>query len=543
VLEIRVLGPLEVVRDGRPVALSGQRQRAVLTLLVLHANRVVPVEVLLDRLWGEHPPPNATPSLHNAISQLRKLLGAQVVETRAPGYVLHVDPSALDVARFEQRLHEAGAAVLERRGELLREALGEWRGPALAEVAYEPWAEDEARRLEELRITALEERLEADLETGGNVELVAELEALVASNPLRERLWGQLMLALYRAGRQGEASQAYQRARHALVAELGIEPGPALKELHGSIIRQEVEPAGSGGSRRVPPGDCLGDVVAALLAGRVVPVFGEESDRLATRLAERFHYPRGEPSEIPRVSQYAAATRGYGPLYDELGDLFREGGEPNLVHEFFASLPPILRAYGVPQQLLVTTAYDARLERAFAAAGHEVDVVAYIASGRDRGKFGHLSPDGSFKVISVPNTYATELSLERRPVILKIRGQADPGDDRTRDSFVVTEDDYIEFLARADVAAGVPVALAATLRRSHFLFLGYTVRDWNLRLVLGRIWGDEPVVYRSWAVSPTPRPAERELWRRLDVDLVETPVELFIEGLSAAVCVPAEISS
>ncbi len=186
---------------------------------------------------------------------------------------------------------------------------------------------------------------------------------------------------------------------------------------------------------------------------------------------------------------------------------------------------------GAPHQLIVTTSYGFELEQAFAALGEEVDVVSYIASGRDRGKFRHIAPDGVAHVIDVPNTYAAELSLERRTVILKIRGQVGPPSEGA-DSFVVTEDDYIDYLGRADVASAVPVGLAATLRRSHFLFLGYTVRDWHLRLVLGRMWGDEPVAYRSWAVHPRPGPAERELWRRLDVDLSESPLESYIEGLA-----------
>jgi hypothetical protein len=266
-------------------------------------------------------------------------------------------------------------------------------------------------------------------------------------------------------------------------------------------------------------------------------VLGEDAEALAARLAERFHYPRGEPPEVPRVSQYAAAMRGYGPLYDELRDVVRSAGQPGAVHRFFAMLPPLLRQAGAPHQLIVTTSYGFELEQAFAALGEEVDVVSYIASGRDRGKFRHIAPDGVAHVIDVPNTYAAELSLERRTVILKIRGQVGPPSEGA-DSFVVTEDDYIDYLGRADVASAVPVGLAATLRRSHFLFLGYTVRDWHLRLVLGRMWGDEPVAYRSWAVHPRPGPAERELWRRLDVDLSESPLESYIEGLAGGVGAP-----
>jgi hypothetical protein len=136
--------------------------------------------------------------------------------------------------------------------------------------------------------------------------------------------------------------------------------------------------------------------------------------------------------------------------------------------------------------------------------------------------------------VGVPNKYADELSLERRTVILKVRGQIDSSPAREWESFVVTEDDYLEFLSAADVAGGVPVGLAATLRRSHFLFLGYTMRDWSLRAVLGRMWGEQPVTYRSWAVHPDPRAAERELWRRVDVDLLEWPLDAYAAALADA---------
>lgn len=535
--EYRVLGPLEVEDGGRLLELTGQRQRALLILLLLHPNEVVARDRLVDDLWGGSPPRHAVTALHNAVGQLRKVLGEDCLVTRPPGYVLRVERSQVDALRFEDLVRGARAAEPAARAAALREALSLWRGAALIDVAYEPFAEAEASRLEDLRLVAREDLNDAELELDGHDALVPELEALVAAYPLRERLWGQLMLALYRAGRQADASQAYQNARRMLLAELGIEPGPALKQLHGAIIRQEIDvPIGRRGGR-TPGANELADVATAILAGRVVPVLGEDAELVVARLAERFHYPRTEPPELPRVSQYAAAMRGYGPLYDELRDVVRGDGGPGAVHRFFASLPPLLRANGVPHQLLVTTSYGLALEQAFAAAGEEVDVVSYIASGRNRGRFCHLSPDGATHVIDVPNTYATELSLERRSVILKICGQVDPS-DAGADSFVVTEDDFIDYLLRADVAAAVPVGLVATLRRSHFLFLGYTVRDWQNRLVLGRMWGDEPVAYRSWAVHPKPGPAERELWRRLDVELAETPLELYVEGLAGGIGVP-----
>jgi DNA-binding SARP family transcriptional activator len=534
VVEFRILGPLEVVRDGQRVDVGGKRQRGVLTMLLLEANRLVPADVLRDRLWGEEPPPSAATSLHNAVSQLRKLLGDGVIETRAPGYVLHVEPGAFDLARFEQRLHDARTSPPEARAAILASALAEWRGPALAESAYEPWAEAEVRRLEELRTAALEDRLDADLAEGRHVEVVAELESLVRQNPLRERLWGQLMLALYQAGRQGDAALAYQEARTTLVRELGIEPSPALRRIHGAIIRQELEPGADGSAELVAgPGD-LTEISSAVLAGRVVPVLGEDTDPLGALLAERFRYPTSEPTDVARISQYAATIQGYGPLHEELREWVRTAAEPTDMHRFLARLPELLRNRGSPHQLLVTTSYGSALEQAFADAGEEVDVVAYLPSGPDRGKFDHLSPDGTSRVIDVPNLYAQELSLERRTIILRLRGRLDGPGGASR-SFVVTEDDHIEYLRRADVAAAVPVSLAATLRRSHFLFLGYTVRDWPLRLVLGRIWGDEAVAYRSWAVHPQTSPAERELWRRLDVELLETPLDRFVRALIEAV--------
>lgn len=536
-VEYRILGPLEVIRDGDSVDLGGRRQRAVLTLLLLDVNRLVSTDLLRDRLWGERPPPTATTSLHNALSHLRKALGDGVIETRPPGYVLHVDPESFDLTRFEARVKEARAAEGERRRALLEAALAEWRGAPLLEASYDAWAGPEIRRLAELRLEVVEERIDADLALGRHAEVVAELEALVAEHPFRERLRGQLMLALYRSGRQADASFAYQQARRTLVDELGVEPGPELRRLHGAIVRQDVDPVTPLPTAKGSP--AVEDVAAAILAGRVVPILGEDTDGLGARLADRFRYPSGEPADVARISQYAAALRGYGPLHDAVREWALAGEEPNQIHRFLASLPPRLRELSVPQQLLVTTSYGRALERAFADAGEAIDVVSYISSGPDKGRFRHAAPDGSERVVELPNLYAQELALERRPVVLRLRGRlGDAGESR---SLVVTEDDHIDFLRRADVTAAVPVALAATLRRSHFLFLGYTVRDWTLRLVLGRIWGDEPPAYRSWAVHPRPGPAERELWRRVDVDLDEVPLERYVDTLAAVVHGPVGV--
>jgi DNA-binding SARP family transcriptional activator len=526
----RVLGPLEVVDDeGNPLPLGGQKQRAVLAVLLLRAGHIVSTGFLVDALWGEQPPRTATTSLQNSISALRKLLGADVLLTRPPGYVLDVPAEAIDLGRFERLVAEARGLDAEERSRTLRTALELWRGEPLADVAYEPFALAEVRRLEELRLAALEEWIDARLEAEHHAELVPELESLVAQHPVRERLRGQLMLALYGSGRQADALNAYQAARRVLVEELGLEPGPQLQELHGRILRQEVPRPSSTAPRAE---DHLREVAAALLGGRLVPVLGTDVAPLSDRLARRFEYPEDEALELTRVAQYVALTRGSGPLYDELHAMLASGAEPTGLHRFFATVPPLLRERGAPHQLLVTTSYDLALEQAFLDAGEEFDVVSYVAAGRHRGRFCHVRPDGSVRVIDLPNEYATELSLDRRTVILKLHGGLDRDATREWESFVVTEDDYIDYLAQSDVGGAVPVALAARLRRSHFLFLGYGMRDWNLRLVLGRIWGGSGVSYRSWAVQPAAKPLERQFWQSRDIDLLESPLESYVDGLA-----------
>ena len=511
----RLLGPLEVLAaDGEPLALGGQKQRAVLTLLLLRPNRVVPTDVLIEALWGEHPPRTATTSLQNSISALRKVLGTEVVVTRAPGYALSVGPDESDLARFERLVADARGLEAGERAEALRAALDLWRGDPLPEFAFEAWAQADILRLEELRLTTLEDRIDADLALGRAAELVPELVALVAEQPLRERLRGQLMLAHYHSGRQDDALRAYQDARRAL-SELGLDPSPQLQELESRILRHEVP------RPRLAAPDLddthFGEVVAAILSGRLIPVLGADTAALGQELAVRFDYA-DDASDLTRVAQFVALTKGAGPLHDELRDLLDATAGPTPLHRFFATLPQVLRERGAPYQLLVTAAYDLALEQALLDAGEEFDVVAYIASGRDRGRFCHREPGGATHVIDLPNTYATELSLERRTIVLRLHG----GVDRAS-RVVVTEDDFIGYLG--DVGGAIPVALAARLRRSHFLFLGYGMRDWSLRLVLDRMWGGETPAYRSWAVVPEARPLERQFWRARDVDLLELPLD------------------
>jgi DNA-binding SARP family transcriptional activator len=519
-----------VRREGAPVELGGPKQRALLAVLLLDVGRVVSTDRLIDSLWGEQAPRTAATSLQNFVSQLRKQLGSDVLVTKPPGYLLRVDPLQLDAHQANALLTTAREAPPEERAVRLREALELWRGPPLEEFGFEGFAQGEIARLDELRLSLLEERIEADIEAGRAADAVGELEALVADHPLRERFREQLMLALYHSGRQAEALDAFQEGRRALVEELGIDPSPRLQQLHGAILRQEVglEPANA-----APAQDHFEDVVRTMLQGRVVPVLGADVAELTARLARRFGYPSDDGhATLPLVAQYIAVMKGSGPLYDELHELLDTDLPPTALHRLFAALPALLRERGFPHQLLVTTGYDTALERSFEEAGETFDVVSYLAAGKNRGRFCHIAPDGTGRLIEQPNTYATELSLERNTVILKLHGQVARTPTREWESFVVTEDDYIDYLAQTEVAASVPVSLAATLRRSHFLFLGYTMADWNLRVVLHRLWGDQPLSYRSWAVQPEPKPLEREFWRRRDVDVVELGFEQYAETLS-----------
>jgi YVTN family beta-propeller protein len=230
-VEFRILGPLEVVDEGRPVSIRRGKEQALLVYLLLYANEVVPSGRLIDALWEERPPPTASKILQNAVSHLRKQLGDGRLVTRDSGYVLRVDENELDLRRFE-------ALAKEGRSE---EALALWRGTPLLGLAEERFVDDARRRLDEQRLAVLEDRIDDDLAAGRHDELIPELEQLVGEHSLRERLQGQLMRALYGAGRQAEALETYRQARRTLREELGLEPGPELQELERKILRQDPE--------------------------------------------------------------------------------------------------------------------------------------------------------------------------------------------------------------------------------------------------------------------------------------------------------------
>jgi DNA-binding SARP family transcriptional activator len=265
-MDYRILGPLIVSRDGGPVTLGTRRSRELLSLLLLRANEVVSSDRLIEDLWRGPAPDNARKALQVYVSRLRKTLVDDVLETRAPGYVLRVEEGEFDVWRFEHLAAQGRRALAAgdpaRAATSSRHALALWRGPALADVMYEPFAQAEAARLEELRLCCVEARIDADLALGRHADLVGELEALIDQHGARERLRGQLMVALYRSGRQAEALNVYRQTRRRLLDELGLEPGPDLRR---SRPRSSLMIPGSHGHRREPRRPTFADRTACSL--------------------------------------------------------------------------------------------------------------------------------------------------------------------------------------------------------------------------------------------------------------------------------------
>ena len=328
-VQFRLLGPLEAQDGERRVELGRPKQRVLLAVLLVHANHVVSLDRLVEELWGAEPPPQAAASLQTYVSNLRRALEpdrparalSRVLVSQPPGYRLVVGAGDLDAARFAalaeegHRLLQAGRQAAAAR--VLREGLGLWRGPALAEVADEGFAQAERNRLEELRVAALEDRLAADLDLGGHAAAVAELEELAGRYRFRERLAGLLMLALYRSGRQGEALQAFQAARRALADELGIDPGRWLRQLETGILRQDPgldwtpPPAEPGRS----PGETGGSA-------------GETSPALAASVTQR---PEAAADElVGREDQLAALDGVLAGARGGRGRVVLVAGEPGI---------------------------------------------------------------------------------------------------------------------------------------------------------------------------------------------------------------------
>jgi DNA-binding SARP family transcriptional activator/DNA-binding beta-propeller fold protein YncE len=336
-MEFRVLGPLEVLDERGPRALRGSKQRTLLAYLLLHANVVVSSDQLIDVLWGEDPPPTATHTLHVYVSDLRKLLRSGNVElvTEGHGYALRVPNDAIDLTRFSRRTEEGRRALVDadlpRASEELRAAGAMWRGAPLSDLPYGGPLAHEIARLDELRLSAIEDRVEADLALGRHGDLVGELTALTAANPLRERLRAQQVLAMYRSGRQAEALQCLGAFRQHLGTDLGIDPGPALQQLEVQILQHdpeltwhEVPPppatvesvaeAGPAKSGRRPI--VVGTVIAGLLAVVLLAIALARSDSAQTRPSSIA--PNGvgriDPATAELLASISTAGAAPGPM-------------------------------------------------------------------------------------------------------------------------------------------------------------------------------------------------------------------------------------
>ena len=370
---------------GLAARFGGPRQRALLAVLLAHANEVVPVARLVDEVWGEQPPVTAENVLQTYVSQLRKVLGRDAIATRGRGYVAVVGEGRLDLRVFERRASAGARAMADGRLDVaameFRGALSLWRGPALADLTDEPCARTVAARLDELRLVALERAIDADLACGREVELVAELEALVAEHPLHERFRAQQMVALYRCGRQADALDAFQRARRTLVAELGIEPGAALCDVQRAILEQDpaLAPPRSHSAASAPIADDPRRVMTAALGEGSLPALVALSERLA-RESER---ELVIATSVPSAAELGDAVRRLGEVRDRLG----KSGVTARTAAFTSVMPGHDLARLAAEQdveLLVVDAPDGLLQdaRLLALLDHAPCDVAILISAR-----------------------------------------------------------------------------------------------------------------------------------------------------------------
>jgi DNA-binding SARP family transcriptional activator len=374
-LEFRILGPLEVIHRGRRLTLGGSRQRALLALLLTRANEVVSTDRLIDELWGAQPPTTAANALQYHISQLRKALAPdEAIVTREPGYLIQVGPDELDLFRFEQLVDKARRGPPELAAGLLRDALDLWRGPALADLAHESFAQAEILRLDELRFVALERRIEADLAVGRSTELVPELEALVHEHPLREAFRAQLMLALYRSGRQAESLDVYQQTRRALVDELGIEPAPALQELEQAILRQDPGLSSPELAQSAPPQPPQ---------RRAIVVVAGDANSVEPLLAVAEPLARGPSRELI------------------LARLLSERGQVAAATAELAERRSVLVERGVAARIAAFTTIEPGNDAALLANQYEADLIL-VAASRDVIKSGRFDADLTTVLERVP---------------------------------------------------------------------------------------------------------------------------------------------
>ena len=538
-MELRILGPLEVVRDGTAVSLGGPKQRAVLAVLLLHRGEVVSLDRLVDALWGEVPPPTAAKSVQVYVSQLRKALGNGALQTHGRGYAFRLSPHALDAQQFEALLERAREQLADgdtaEAAATLRASLDLWRGPAFADFADEEFARTEIARLEELRLAAVEERIEADLRLGGGSELVPELESLVHRHPFRERFRGQLMLALYRAGRQADALDSYRLAREHLVEELGLEPGPQLQSLERAILNQDPKldpserpdrrPARAAPRRRRRGAVVLSVGLCVVAAAVAVPValrddganhssvavvansvvaidpatntavgdvavgnapssivVGEEAAWVLN--ADDHTISKIDPTTMRGVKTFATASEPTDLAVGE-GALWVGNGVPVTSSEFWATLDPV----GLTRIDPVSTVVTDRVALPASAGGELVrrgTGQRQIAVGG--GAVWAAEPDGTLWRIDAkgPRAVADGSGLEARALAFGERGLWIVGD--TSVALLNTESEKIDL--------EVPIST---------ITLGAVAAD------AGSVWVTDPIAGALWRIDPSPKPTTRTI--------------------------------
>lgn len=395
-MQLRVLGPVEASADGGSLPLGGVKQRAVLAMLGLEANRTVSADHLIEGLWGERAPASAAKMVQNYIWRLRAVLGDAVdaeILTRGRGYELRIDRDSVDAERFQRLVAEASRAGNGGApADAAREALALWRGPALSDVADEPFAAPVIRRLEELRVEAAELAIEADLAAGHHLEVAAEIDALVAEHPLRERLQAQRMLALYRCGRQAEALESYRAARTTLVEEIGVEPSPALRRLHQAILRQDASLEVEAAVQELP---------RELDADSSSPLVGRDRDLAWLRTC----WQRARLGDGGLVTLFGTEGMGKTRLAAELaGKAYGEGATvlyaagPGAPEAALAAIARV-RAASRPTLLVVDDADRAAAEVRAAIVGLGDELRGHpslvVATGADRDTLAGLRPGGS----------------------------------------------------------------------------------------------------------------------------------------------------
>jgi predicted ATPase/DNA-binding SARP family transcriptional activator len=510
-VEFRLLGPLEVIGDdGLPVALGGPRPRALLAQLLLQPNRAVSTDRLIDGIWGEAPPASAHNALQVHVHALRSVLGADRITTRAPGYLVRVEEDELDVERFGRLVEQSGGAGL-------REALALWRGPALADFAYEPFAQAAAIRLDESRLAALEQRIALDLDAGRHAALVAELEALASAHPRRERLQAQRVLALYRAGRQADALAAYREARDAL-DELGLEPTPELRALERRVLEQD--PSLAPPEARALPVPAEGSVELIGRARELASVVGllERDDvRLVTLTG-----PGGTGKTTLALA--AAAQLGGAPFVDlaPLTDASRvptaiAGGLGLEEHQGEPPLETIARALDDRERVLVVVDNLEHLPECFPEIARLLDAARSLRIlATSRGPL-HVAAEREYRVPPLEVPPATAGSLEAVSTTAAVRLYA----ERARESvpeFELTEENAASIARITRALDGLPLAIELAAARVRVLGVEGTAKRLGEALaLLTRNAPDLPERQRSlraaidWSVRLLEPPARHAL--------------------------------